>query len=104
MRWVAEGFVGDEAGNLIATSDVELCSPGDWPSTQLLIKGCRRDHALADGETGRVSPASRCRTDGTNLTHDKPAGLANVETAIVDAETPAEIFERHRLADVDAAA
>ncbi|WP_420461660.1 hypothetical protein [Candidatus Palauibacter sp.] len=68
-----------------------------------MIKGCRREHALADGEPILVSPVARLRTEGENLIRDEQEGLATVETEIVESEMPVELFKHRRLADVKGA-
>jgi len=103
ILWVPEGFVLDEAGNLITTSYVDPRAPRDRTVIRTLIKGCRREHALEDGETILISPVRRFREEGENLVRDKQEGLATVESEAVEPETPAEVFIRRRLADVDEA-
>lgn len=101
MLWTHEGFMLDEAGNLIMTSYVDLRAPSERTAIQNLVKGCRREHALEDGKTVLVSPVRRFRTEGRNLILDKNEGLAEVGTEIVEPETPADVYRRRRLADRD---
>lgn len=103
MLWVTEGFVLDEAANVIATSYVDLRSPGARTAIRTLMKGCRREHALEDAEKILVSPVGRFRTEGENLIQDEQEGLAIVETEVVEPETQTEILLRRRLADVEEA-
>ena len=103
MFWTNEGFMLDESGNLIMTSYVDPRAPSDRMAIQTLVKGCRREHALEDSDTILVSPVRRYRREGKGLILDKNEGLATVETEIVEPETPADAFERRRLADIDEA-
>lgn len=103
MFWTNEGFMLDEAGNLIVTSYVDLRAPSDRMAIRTLVKGCHREHALEDSDTILVSPVRRYRTEGKGLILDKNEGLATVETEIVEPETPADAFEHRRLADIDEA-
>lgn len=103
MFWTTEGFMLDEAGNLIMTSYVDVRAPGDRMAIRTLVKGCRREHALEDSDTILVSPVRTFRREGKGLILDKNEGLATVETEIVEPETPADAFERRRLADIDEA-
>lgn len=103
MLWINEGFVLDEAGNLIATSYVDLRAPESRTAIQTLVKGCRREHALEDAETILVSPVKRFREEGENLIRDDQEGLATEKTEAVKPETPDEAFRRRRVADVNEA-
>ena len=103
MLWITEGFVLDEAGNLITTSYVDLRAPGERTAIRTLIKGCRREHALEDGQTILISPVRRFRKEGENLIRDEQEGMATAESETAEPETPAELFQRRRLADVDEA-
>ena len=102
--WIPEGFVLDEAGNMITTTYVDLRAPEDRKAIRTLVKGCPREYALEDSETILVSPVRRFRTEGENLIRDEQEGLATMAgPEIVEPETPEEAFERRRLADVDEA-
>ena len=103
MLWINEGFVLDEAGNLIATSYVDLRAPESRTAIQTLVKGCRREHALEDAETILVSPVKRFREEGENLIRDDQEGLATEKTEAVKPETPDEAFRRRRVEDVNEA-
>lgn len=103
MLWINEGFVLDEAGNLITTSYIDLRPPGDRTAIRTLIKGCRREHALEDSPTILISPVREFREKGKNLIRDEREGMATVEKEVEEPETPAELFQRRRLADVDEA-
>ena len=103
MLWINEGFVLDEAGNLIMTSYVDLRALGNRTAIQTLVKGCRREHALEDAETILVSPVKRFREEGENLIRDDQEGLATEKTEAVKPETPDEAFRRRRVEDVNEA-
>ena len=103
MLWITEGYVLDEAGNLITTSYIDLRAPGDRTAIRTLIKGCRRKHALEDSPRILISPVRRFREVGENLIRDEQEGIATVESEIVEPETPVELFQRRRVADVDEA-
>lgn len=51
LLWINEGFVLDDAGDLVTTSYVDLRAPANRTAIQTLVKGCRREHALEDAET-----------------------------------------------------
>ena len=55
MLLINEGFVLDEAGNLITTSFVELRPPESRTAVRTLVKGCRRKHALERTQRGSSS-------------------------------------------------
>ena len=76
MLWINEGFVLDEAGNLITPSYVDLRAPESRTPIKTLVKGCRREHALEDTETILVSPVKCFREKGENLIRDDQEGLA----------------------------
>lgn len=103
MLWINEGFVLDEAGNLVTTSYVDLRTPRSRTAIRTLVKGCRRKHALEDTETILVSPLKRFREEGENLIRDDQEGLATEKTETVKTETPEEAFRRRRVADVNEA-
>ena len=50
LLWINEGFVLDDAGDLVTTSYVDLRAPANRTAIQTLVKGCRREHALEDAE------------------------------------------------------
>ena len=103
MLWINEGFVLDEAGNIISTSYVDMRTPESRTAIQTLVKGCRREHALEDTDTILVSPPERFREEGENLIRDKQEGLAAEKTETVQPETPEEVVERRRIADLNEA-
>lgn len=62
--WINQGFVMNEAGNLLATSYVDLRSPEARTAIRTLVEGCRREHALEETEAILVSPLERIREGG----------------------------------------
>ena len=103
MLWINEGFVLDDAGNLISTSYVDQRPPESRTTIHTLVKGSRREHALEDAETILVSPVKRFREEGERLIRDEQEGLAEEKTETVKPETPEEAFERRRVADLNEA-
>ncbi|MDE0260980.1 MAG: hypothetical protein OXJ37_01070 [Bryobacterales bacterium] len=47
---IKEGFVMDEAGNLITMSYLDLPAPENRTAIRMLAKRCRREHALEETE------------------------------------------------------
>ena len=76
MLWINEGFILDDAGNLIGTSYIDLREDGSRTSIPALVKGCKREHALEDGETVLVSKPERFREFGEALIRDEQEGFA----------------------------
>ena len=101
MLWINEGFVLDDAGNLLMTSYIDLRDEGERAVARGLVKGCRREHALEDGETVLISKPERFREYGVALIRDEQEGLAKVEQVTLEAETPAEAAKRRATADVN---
>ena len=103
LLWINEGFILDEAGNLITTSYIDLHAPGSRTAIRTLVKGCRREHALEDAETILVSPLERFRDEGEALIRDEQEGLAREKTETVKPKTPEEAFRCRRVADLNRA-
>ena len=102
-HWLSEGFVLDDAGNLIGTSYVDLRDTANRRPVRHLIKGCKRVHALEDSETILISPVARFRDEGENLIRDAQEGLAKEETRTVMPLTAEQAFEERRLLDLSEA-
>ena len=98
--WTTEGFLLDDAGNLIATTYVDLRDAASRTPIRKLVKGCRREHALLDSETILISSLARFREEGENLIRDEQEGLAKDNTETVMPPTPAQAIERRRNADL----
>ena len=103
MLWINEGFVLDDAGNLITTSYIDLRDRENRTVIPGLVKGCRREHALEDGETVLISKPARSREYGEALIRDEQEGFAREEFVTVAAETPTEAAKRRATADLNGA-
>ncbi len=66
-----------------------------------LVKGCRREHALEDGETLLISKPERFREYGVVLIRDEQEGFAREEDVAVEAETPQEAAKRRATTDLN---
>ena len=101
MLWINEGFVLDDAGNMLTTSYIDLRGEADRTVIRSLVKGCRREHALEDGETLLISKPERFREYGVELIRDEQEGFAREEHVAVEAETPQEAAKRRATADIN---
>ena len=101
MGWVNEGFVLDDAGNLINTTYVDLRDAEERSDIPALVKGCKREHALEDGETVLISKPARFREYGERLIQDTQEGLAKDESEAVMTQTAAEMAEQRAIADAN---
>lgn len=97
---VAEGAILDDAGNLIMTTYVDLRDPSQRTQIPALVRGCRREHALEDGETVLISKPSRFREFGEGLIQDAQEGFA-LEQTVTDTTnlSSADVARQHALAD-----
>lgn len=96
--WLGEGAVLDDAGNLIGTVHIDLRDVST-NAISALVKGCRRQHALEDGDTVLLSKPARFREFGEALIQDEQEGLAKEESVTVLHETPAEMARQQAVAD-----
>ena len=103
MLWINEGFVLDDAGNMLTTSYIDLRDEGERPVIRSVVKGCRREHALEDGETVLISKPERFREYGVALIRDEQEGFAKEELVTLEAETPEEAAKRRATADLNEA-
>ena len=101
MLWINEGFVLDDAGNMIMTSYIDLREKDKRTPILSLVKGCRREHAIEDTKTLLISNPARFREYGEALILDEQEGLAKEELVTISAETPAEAAERRAIADTN---
>ena len=101
MLWINEGFVLDDAGNMLTTSYIDLRSEAERTVIRSLVKGCRREHALEDGGTLLISKPERFREYGVALIRDEQEGFAREEHVAVEAETPQEAAKRRSTADLN---
>ena len=99
MLWIHEGSTLNDAGTLLGTSYVDLREDGGRTAIPALVKGCRREHALEDGDTVLVSKPARFREFGEGLIRDEQEGFANEKSVTVVDETPAEGARRRAIAD-----
>lgn len=101
MLWISEGFMQDDAGNLVMTWYVDLREPGSRTPIRALVKGCRREHALEDSETIQMSALKEFRDKGKNLIRDPLEGFAKGEWKTVVPETPEQALERRQTEDLN---
>ena len=101
MLWINEGFVLDDAGNMLTTSYIDLRDEGERTVIRSLVKGCSREHALEDGETVLISKPERFREGWVALIRDEQEGLAKEELVTLEAETPEEAAKRRATADLN---
>ena len=101
MLWINEGFVLDDAGNMLTTSYIDLRGEGERTVIRSLVKGCRREHALEDGGTVLISKPERFREYGVALIRDGQEGFAREETVKAEAETPEEAAKRRATSDLN---
>ena len=101
MLWINEGFVLDDAGNMLTTNYLDLRDKEERTVIRSLVKGCKREHALEDGETLLISKPERFREYGVELIRDEQEGFAREESVTMEAETPEEATERRATADLN---
>lgn len=97
--WISEGAVLDDAGNLMVTLYVDSRANANRNAIPALVKGCRREHALEDGDTVLLSKPARFREFGEALILDEQEGLAREESVTVLPATPAEVARQQAIAD-----
>ena len=98
-QWLNEGFMLDDAGNLIATSYVDLRDTSSRKDIPYLIKACKREHALENSDTILISPVARFRDEGENLIRDPAEGLAKKESRVVRPLTPEQESLMQQISD-----
>ena len=101
VLWINEGFVLDGAGNMLMTSYIDLRDQEERTVIRSLVKGCKRGHALEDGETVLISKPERFREYGVALIRDEQEGFAREETVTLEPETPEEAATRHATSDLN---
>lgn len=99
MFWITEDSILDDGGNLLVTSYVDLRAEGERDVIQSLVKGCKREHALEDGETVLISKPERFREYGAALIRDEQEGLAKVDRVLPERETPEAAVRRRVVAE-----
>lgn len=103
MLWINEGFVLDDAGNIITTSYIDLRDKDNRTVIPALVKGCKREHALEDGETVLISKPARFREYGEALIRDEQEGFAKEEIITLAAETAVDAAKRRATEDLNEA-
>ena len=88
MLWINEGGVLDDARNLITTRYIDLRDKDNRTVIPALVKECKREHALEDGETVLISKPARFREYGEVLIRDEQEGFAKEESTVTDSGTP----------------
>ena len=101
---ITEGSVLDDADNLITTTYIDLRDEGERSVIPALVKGCRREHALEDGETVLISKPARFREHGEGLIQDAHEGFAEEKSVtIVTDGTLADEARQRVVADLNEA-
>ena len=104
MNLITEGSVLDDVGNLITTTYIDLRDEGERTAIPALVKGCRREHALEDGETVLISKPERFREHGEGLIQDAHEGFAEEKSVTVVTDgTPADEARQRAVADLNEA-
>ena len=101
MLWVNEGFVLDDANNMLTTTYIDLRDEGKRTAIRSLVKGCRREYALEDGETVLISKPERFREYGVALIRDEQEGFAREKSVTLEPETPEEAAKRRATSDLN---
>ena len=102
MLWINEGFVLDDAGNMLTTNYIDLREEAERTVIRSLVKGCRREHALEDGETLLISKPERFREYGVVLIRDEQEGFAREEdVGGGKRRTPQEAAKRRATTDLN---
>ena len=103
MLWINEGFVLDDAGTLITTSYIDLRDKDKRTVIPGLVKGCKREHALENGETVLISKPERFREYGEALVRDEQEGFAKEESVMLTAEKAVDAAKRRATEDLNEA-
>ena len=103
MLWINEGIVLDDAGNMVTTSFIDLREKEERTAIGSFVKGCKRDHALEDGETMLLSKPARFREYRVALIRDEQEGFAKEEIVTVEGESPEEAAKQRATADLNEA-
>ena len=67
---IGDGYFLDDYGHLITSKFIDLRDLEDRLPIGTLIKGCRQEHALENGNTIRISKPEKFRIDGDDLISD----------------------------------
>ena len=101
MLLTNEGFVLDDAGNMLTTSYIDLRDKDERSVIRSLVKGCKREHALENGKTLIISKPERFREYGVALIRDDQEGFAREEFVTLEADTPEEAAKRRATTDLN---
>ena len=101
VLWINEGFVLDDAGNMLTTSYIDLRDQEERTVIRSLVKGCKREHALEDGETVLISKPERFREYEVALIRDEQEGFAREESVTLEPETPEQAAKRRATSDLN---
>ena len=101
MLWIPEGFILDDAGNMLTTSYMDLRDKDERTPVRSLVKACKREHALEDGETVLISKPARFREYGVELIRDEQEGFPRRELVTPGVETPEEAAKRRAVSDLN---
>ena len=101
MLLTNEGFVLDDAGNMLTTSYIDLRDKDERLVIRSLVKGCKREHALENGKTLIISKPERFREYGVALIRDDQEGFAREEFVTLEADTPEEAAKRRATTDLN---
>ena len=101
MLWIPEGFLLDDAGNMLTMGYMDLRDKHERTPIRSLVKACKREHALEDGETVLISKPSRFREYGVELIRDEQEGAARRELVTPGVETPEEAAKRRAVSDLN---
>ena len=101
MLWINEGFVLDDAGNMLRTSYVDLRDDDERTVIQSVAKGCKREHALEAAKSLLISKPQRFREFGVGLIQDDQEGFAREERVSLEAETPKEAAKLRATEDLN---
>ena len=103
MVWINEGFVLNDSGTLVATTYIDLRKDGERTAIPVLVKGCKREYALEEGENILISKPARFRQYGEALILDRQEGLAKDETVTLTEVTAAQARRQRAGADLNEA-
>lgn len=91
-----EGHHIDHWGNFISSIYVDLRRPSERLPVALLVKGCRREHAIEDGSDVKISNPKSFRDQGENLIRDPGEGYFSESRVLYDAINEPNDMERQR--------
>ena len=89
-----EGYHIDHWGNLISSVYVDLRQPAERSPIALLVKGCRREHAIEDSRDVKISNPKIFRDQGENLIRDPGEGYFSESRVLHDAVNDPNDIER----------